>query len=126
MFLNCGNSCGGSEASIVVCEERLRRKKLLLYGRRKRLVLPRHESVNEIRRGCGFQYISSLSESIGFCNSDRGVFRVLSGVVSRAEGGGSGLAILRASAISAQNQAPGTPLPGPLQALPDLFPDSSM
>ena len=27
--LNCVNSCGGSGASILVCEERLRRKKLL-------------------------------------------------------------------------------------------------
>jgi len=43
-----------------------------------------------------------------------------------AEGGRSGWAILRAPAIGAQNQAPATPMPGPLQALPDFFPDSSM
>jgi hypothetical protein len=31
-----------------------------------------------------------------------------------------------AAAIGAQNQTPATPMPGPLHALPDLFPDSSV
>src|SRR6476659_3042372 len=90
---------------------------------------PRLASTSECRLGKTRVFSNtsaSIARSLVIYNSDRAAFPVCSGVVSRRQGGRSGSGVLRVAAIGSKNQASHAAVPGPVQALRDLFPHQSV